>query len=101
MRAESGAGFASKKFIPPGDAKRIVGFAMKRKPSPDFCGYWKRSGPCDALARLGVRSVPPCSAFPSVPALGSTGSAAGRPALFVGLAATMAGSDFSCQFIIG
>jgi hypothetical protein len=21
---------------------RIIGFAMKRKPSPDFCGYWQR-----------------------------------------------------------
>jgi hypothetical protein len=21
---------------------RIIGFAMKRKPSPDLCGYWQR-----------------------------------------------------------
>ena len=21
---------------------RLAGFAMKRKPSPDFCGYWQR-----------------------------------------------------------
>ena len=21
---------------------RLVSFAMKRKPSPDFCGYWQR-----------------------------------------------------------
>ena len=47
-----------------------------------------RSRPWDAPSRLGVRSVPACSAFPLVPALGSTGSAAGRPALFVGFTAT-------------
>ena len=34
-------------------------------------------------------------AFPLVPALGSTNSAADRSALFVGFPATMAGSDFS------
>ena len=34
-------------------------------------------------------------AFPSVPALRSTGSAAGRPALFAGFPATTTGSDFS------
>ena len=101
MRAESGAGFASKKFIPPGDAKRIIGFAMKRKPSADFCGYWKRSRPCDALARLGVRSVPPCSAFSLAPALGSTGSSAGCPASFARFTATVAGSDSSPSCIAG
>jgi hypothetical protein len=41
------------------------------------------------------------SAFPLVPALGSTNSAADRSALFVGFTATMAGSDFSCPCIIG
>ena len=46
-----------------------------------------RSRPCDAPSRLGVRSVPPCSAFPSVPALGSTGSAPDRSATFVGFKA--------------
>jgi hypothetical protein len=50
-------------------------------------------------------------AFPLVPALGSTGSAAvnsaadcsaaGCSALFAGFTATMAGSDFSCPCIIG
>ena len=43
-----------------------------------------------------------CSpAFLLVPALGSTGSAAGCPALFVGFAATMAESDFPRPCIIG
>ena len=35
------------------------------------------------------------------PALGSTGSSAGRPAPFVGFSATMAECDFSCPFITG
>jgi hypothetical protein len=60
-----------------------------------------RSRPWDAPARLRVRSAPSCSAFPSVPALGSTGSSPGRPASFVGFAAPVAGSDFSCPFVIG
>ena len=41
------------------------------------------------------------SVFPSAPALRSTGSAAGRPALFAGFLATMAGSDFSRPCITG
>jgi len=45
------------------------------------------SRPCDALSWLGVQSVSPGFAFPSVPALGSTGSATGCPALFVGFTA--------------
>ena len=40
-------------------------------------------------------------AFPLVPALGSTGSAADRSALFASFAATTAGSDFPRSFIIG
>jgi hypothetical protein len=40
------------------------------------------------------------SRFP-VPALGSAGSATGRPALFVGFTATMAECDFSRPFIAG
>src|ERR1035437_10733358 len=47
------------------------------------------------------RRVLCCPAFPSASALRSTGSAAGRPALFVGFAATMAESDFPCSCIIG
>src|ERR1700726_2123150 len=39
-------------------------------------------------------------AFPLVSALGSTGSAADRSALFVGFTATMAERDFSCPCII-
>src|SRR6516225_12141029 len=70
-----------------------------------------RSSACDTLSRLCVRRVLCWSAFPSVPALGSTGSAAcGSPAgraaggpstLFAGFTATMAWSDFSCPCIIG
>src|SRR5262245_8870103 len=45
-------------------------------------------------ARPCVRCVLCLPAFLLVPALGSTGSATGRPALFVGFAATMAVSDF-------
>ena len=46
-----------------------------------------RLRPWDAPARRGVRSVSSCLAFPSVPALGSAGSATGRPALFAGFPA--------------
>lgn len=42
-----------------------------------------------------------CSAFPLVPGLGSTDSAAGCPALFVGFTATMPESDFSGSCING
>ena len=70
-----------------------------------------RSSACDTLSRLCVRRVLCWPAFPLVPALGSTGSAAlgpaadrsagGRSALFAGFTATMAWSDFSCPYIIG
>ena len=43
-----------------------------------------RSSACDTLSRSCARRVLCWPAFPLVPALGSTGSAAGRPALFVG-----------------
>src|SRR4029077_18839985 len=43
-----------------------------------------RSSACDTRTRLCVRYVLCSPAFLSVPALGSTGSAAGTPALFVG-----------------
>jgi hypothetical protein len=52
----------------------------------------------DTPSRFGVRSVPPLSAFPSVPALGS---ASGCPALFVGFTATVAECDFSRLFVAG
>src|SRR5260370_574805 len=52
-------------------------------------------------ARPCVRCVLCSRAFLLVPALGSTGSAAGCPALFVGFAATMAESDFPRSCIIG
>jgi hypothetical protein len=48
-----------------------------------------------------LRPARACPVFPLVPALGSPGSAAGCPALFVGFTATMAGSDLSRPFIIG
>jgi hypothetical protein len=70
-----------------------------------------RSSACDTLSRHCVRHVLCWSAFPSVHALRSTGSAAcfspagratgGPSALFAGFVATMAGSDFSCPCIIG
>jgi hypothetical protein len=57
--------------------------------------------PCVTLIRLCVRHVLSWPAFPLVPALGSTNSAADRSALFVGFPATMAESDFSGPCIIG
>ena len=54
-----------------------------------------RSSAWVTRTRLSVRCVLCSPAFLLVPALGSTGSAAGRPALFVGFTATMAVSDFS------
>jgi len=60
-----------------------------------------RSSPGDTLPRLCVRRVRGWSVFPSVPALCSTHSAAGCPALFAGFFARMAESDFSSPFIIG
>jgi len=60
-----------------------------------------RASACDTLTRLRVRRVLCWSAFPLVPALRSTNSAADRSALFAGFTATMAGSDFSCPYIIG
>ena len=55
------------------------------------------------IGRLGdlARHVRCCPAFPSASALGSTDSASGRPALFVGFSATMAESDFSRSCIGG
>jgi hypothetical protein len=56
---------------------------------------------CATVSRLCVRPVCCWFAFPLVPALGSTGSAADRSALFASFAATTAGSDFPRSFIIG
>src|SRR5262249_17216119 len=53
------------------------------------------------LSRPCVRHVQHRFAFSLAPALRSTASAAGRPALFGGFVATMAESDFSCPCIIG
>ena len=60
-----------------------------------------RSSACATVPRLGIRPVLCWSAFPLVPALGSTGSAADRSALFTGFLATMAKSDFPRPCIIG
>src|ERR1035441_2004324 len=60
-----------------------------------------RSSACDTISRLCVRPVLCWFAFPLVSALGSTGSAADRSALFVGFAATLAESDSPCPCIIG
>ena len=61
-----------------------------------------RSSACDTRVRHCVRSVLCWLTFPSVPALGSAGSAAVLcPALFVGFIATVARSDFLGPFVIG
>src|SRR5262245_28565632 len=60
-----------------------------------------RASTCATVSRLCVRPVCCWFAFPLVPALGSTGSAADRSALFASFAATTAGSDFPRSFIIG
>src|SRR5437588_6040749 len=76
-----------------------------------FATFRMRSSACDTLVQLCVRHVLCRSAFPLVPALCSTDSAAfgcaavefaaSCSALFAGFTATMAGSDFSCPCIIG
>src|SRR5690242_5109105 len=58
------------------------------------CGCRTRPSACDTLSRFCARHVLCWFAFLPVPALRSTGSATGRPALFAGFVATMAGSDF-------
>src|SRR5271166_1703626 len=60
-----------------------------------------RSSACDTLARSCARRVLCWSAFHLVPALGSTGSAADRSALFVGFPATTTESDSSGPCIVG
>ena len=66
-----------------------------------FAACRTRSSAWVTRARICVRCVLCWSAFPSAPALRSTGSSAGCPASFVGFLATMAGSDFSRPFIAG
>jgi hypothetical protein len=60
-----------------------------------------RSSASVTLSRSCARRVLCWSAFPLVSALRSTGSAAGRPALFVGFTATMAEADFPRPWFIG
>src|SRR5271166_1577808 len=60
-----------------------------------------RSSACDTLSRFWTRCLLCRFVFSSAPVLGSTGSAAGRPVLFVGFVATVTGSDFSGLLIGG
>ena len=60
-----------------------------------------RSSACDTLTRLCARPVLCWPAFPSVPALGSAGSAADCSTSFAGFPATTASSDFPPPCIIG
>ena len=60
-----------------------------------LAAFRTRSNAWVTRARLCVRCVLCCSAFPLVLGLGSANSAAGRPALFIGFIATMPESDFS------
>jgi hypothetical protein len=60
-----------------------------------------RASPGDTPLRFCARRVRGWPVFPLVPALCSTHSAAGCPALFAGFIARMAESDFSGPFIIG
>src|SRR5271165_7060120 len=53
------------------------------------------------LSRSCARRVLRHSAFPSAPALRSTRSASGPPALFTGFITTTTGSDSSCPCIVG
>src|SRR5215471_274174 len=57
--------------------------------------------PVTTVSRLCVRPACCWFAFPLVPALGSTGSATDRSALFASFVATTAGSDFPRSFTIG
>src|SRR5437763_13373005 len=66
-----------------------------------LAAFLTRSSPGNTPFRVCARCVLCWFAFPSAPALGSTGSAADCSALFVGFSATMAGSDFSRPFVIG
>src|SRR6516162_7447126 len=60
-----------------------------------------RSSACDTLSRFCAQHVLCWLAFPSVPALGSTSSAADCSALFAGFTATTAEPDFPRPCIIG
>ncbi len=60
-----------------------------------------RASACHALHRFCARCARLWHAFPSVPALRSTGSAADRSALFARFPATTTGPDFSRPCIIG
>ena len=60
-----------------------------------------RPSACDTRVRFCVRHMLCRSAFPLVPALGSTNSAADCSALFAGFTATMTGSDVPRSCIIG
>ena len=101
---------------------RSVGVGRRRKRRPiwqrngDRAGCWSavnfsfflclaafrtRSSAWDTLSRICARRVRCWPVFPLVPALGSTTSAAGFPALFGGFFATMTESDFSSPCVTG
>jgi hypothetical protein len=69
--------------------------------SISFAARRTRPSACDTLSRFCARHVLCWFAFLPVPALRSTNSATGCPALFAGFVATMAQSDFSGSCIIG
>jgi len=69
--------------------------AVNRSFFLSLAAFRTRSSDWDMRSRPCVRCMRCCSAFPLVPGLGSTGSATGCPALFVGFTATMPKSDFS------
>src|SRR6201993_3097884 len=60
-----------------------------------------RASACDTLSQFCAWRVLCWSAFPLVPVLGSTDSAADCSALFASFTATMPGSDFPPPYIIG
>src|SRR6201993_5061191 len=60
-----------------------------------------RASACDTLSQFCAWRVLCWSAFPLVPVLGSTDSAADCSALFASFTATIPGSDFPPPYIIG
>ena len=66
-----------------------------------FAACRMRANACDTLSQSCAWRVLCWSAFPLVPVLGSTDSAADCSALFAGFTATIPGSDFPPPYIIG
>ena len=101
-RADKGRGRDASYLAPPAQI-RTCGFPAygSHLGSRRLANCRMRPSVCGTLTRFCARHVLCQSAFPSVPALGSTNSAADHSALFAGFTATMARSDFSCPYIIG